>query len=1412
MGGLVIKRAYILAKQKEEFFSIANRVRAIFFLATPHRGADLAQLLTKILNLSAGQRPFVTDLHRNSLATQSINDEFPNHCQELQLYSFYETLPTNYGVGKSLVVDKDLATLGYSNERTAYLNANHREVCKYSTSNDPNYLIVRNALAATIDGFRIHAASSKHNLDLEQRKLLEDFLGVSDVVEDDLMGATAQLMTGSCEWLLKKDSFQEWRDSANTQLYWISAKPATGKTILSGKVITHLRDLDRDCAFYFFNYGNKAKSTISSFLLSMAWQMALMHVDIFRTVLEICKQDHRLGAADHRTIWRKLYSEGILKVSLVRPQYWVVDALDECQTGSDLVPLLTKIIEMCPVRIFLTSRDRYEVHRQIIVPKIKVVSEEIKTDDTKSDIVLFLQANMDHLPSADNSARNEMVTKILTKSDGCFLWVRLVLKELRKVHTSAEIRQVLEDVPSHMDELYIRILDAMSRAPYGKALAKAILTWTVCSARPLTVQELHHALQLNIGDTVDNAERAITSNCDQLVYVDSQSRVKMVHQTAREFLLRAKIDSEFAIDRSVGHRQLAATCLEYLSGNEMRGPRHRKLSTMTTPKERSPFVDYASNSLFEHIIHVSSTDDEFFLALAKFLNSSNVLSWIEYVGQNSDLNRLIQTGKALRNLLQRRSKHMSPIGKEVALVDSWATDLGRLVTKFGKNISAYPSSIFHLIPPFCPAETAPRRQFAASARGIAVIGLRATTWDDCLSTIVNYQEQFSALACSDKYFAIGMNSGNIAIFNETTCQEVRKLKHEEPVRLLHFGSVKEIFICSGTKLVCVWSANSWELLWKFTIPQLCMSLALTDDDQLLLGALRNNHLMVWDLIDGTLRDSTDWTQGIEGQRAHAFRRPIAAAICTESYLLAVVYRGQDILLWDLERDALHDTYSKETGARAIQGRKPSGPGAVNVVFSKGPSTNLLAAAYSDGDIVLFDTSEGYVIETTLANAHTLASSPDGRTLACGDTSGTIQLFDFETLKLLHRITSDDYGISALVFSGDSHRLLDIRGSQCRVWDPMVLVRQDIEDETSDTVSVSTTPQETRLDPSEGEVLVTSLVCHDGGNVFFCGKEDGSVYLYEAKSGQQTQKIFSHADGVSVVSLCFDDKSQIISSIDSSSRVMSHRLVHKGMYWEVAEPVFDFLAGVTIEQLLCDEGHTRILVTSARSDVLWSISAQGNTIIATISWENREPSRWVSHPLNRDQLILISGKIAHLYEWRTLQRLTDDGGILLEGNILPELTIRSIISCFNGKGIATTFRESGRSHSKSRLLLWNTSDFAIGSKRAAAITSYHNLAEQVDFLIGPSGQKLLFLHSNSWICSIDQQNGADISRHFFLPADWLSTNIELMIKVTSRGDIIFVKRAEVAVIKRGLENIEQETNDGGGRRPSLRGWKRQDLLP
>lgn len=1300
-----------------------------------------------------------------------------------------------YGLGKSLVVEKDAAVLGYANESATYLNANHREICKYATAEDSNYRTVRNALASTLDELRKITVAARSEINNEQLRLLDNLLEVSSSPEDYLMDVDNLRLTGSCEWLPKRETFQQWRDGPATQMYWVSAKPATGKTVASGKVVNHLKNLGCDIAFYFFDYRNKSQTTISSFLLSLVAQMAHTHVEVMHKVLEIFEKDDQLYKADYRTIWRKLFIEGILRVKFSATQYWVIDALDECKSELELVPLLLRLIESHLIRILLTCRNCFGTYKLPPNSKATVMSAEISIDETKSDIALYLEAHMPQVPATDQEARRDMVSIISNKSGGCFLWVSLILQELSQAHTSSEVRHILEEIPSDMNDLYSRILDQMSRAPaYGKSLAKAILTWTVCAARPLTTLELSQALRMDINDTISSVEASIESRCGQLIYVDAQSRVQIIHQTARDYLLHASDGSEFGIDRKMGHGRLLATCLEYLHGSEMRGPKHRNLSVGATIK-RGPFASYACNSFFEHILHVSSQDDEFLIALGKFLGSSDVLTWIEYIAGNSDLNRLIKAANAVRNFLRRRLRYLAPFGKDTTLLGSWATDLIRLVTKFGKEMKSSPSSIHHLIPPFCPRETAPSKQFVNSGRGMTVVGLSSTGWDDCLSTIVDPHEQLSALASSDQLFALGTSSGKIVVYIETTCQEAQILQHQESVTLLSFGGMVDCLVCTGPRSIRLWDTSSWNVTWESNLPQQCMSVAFIEEDQLLLGALRNNRLMIWDLPTGMVRDAVDWTENIEGPKSHSLRRPMVAAFCMESCLLAVVYRGQDILLWDLESYALYDTYGRQ-GSSSRDAIKGDDAGVICLVFCGAPNVSLLAAGYSDGELSLFDTAEGIVKETVLVNAQTLACSPDGRTLASGDSSGTIQLFDFESLRPLYRINSDEYCIRNLSFSGDSHRLMDIRRSECRVWDPMVLVRQDSEEQNSNTISTSTGPQKTSLECAKEVTLVTSLACHGIGNVFFCGKSDGSVHLYETKTGRQNQKLFNHANGVSILSLFFDHESNTLISHDITSRIIVHRLAQQLHGWKVTEVLLDHHTGAAVQQVLTNPGSTRMLVCTPTTDTLWRISLDGNTVIANNSWDERGARKWGTHPSNHDHLMLIQDNIVHLYSWGTLERVTEPEGILLEGSILPELTIQYITTCFNSTVIATAFSESGRPHSRSKLILWNASDFTAESKVAAPIPKYRTLADQVRFLIGDEGKRLVFLHNNGWVSSAeDQAAKTDVyDRHFFIPADWLTTNNKLMTEVTRNGDIIFVKRDEVAVIKRGLDNVEQEVSN------------------
>lgn len=151
MGGLVIKKAYMLARQDAAYEILIKRFHSIYFLATPHRGSDSAKLLKDILQISNSSRAYVADLVRGSGAIQSINDEFRKYSADIGLWSFYETQKVSLGGFNALIVDPDSATLGYREERQMPMEADHRSICKFETPSDRNYLILRNALAFTVN-------------------------------------------------------------------------------------------------------------------------------------------------------------------------------------------------------------------------------------------------------------------------------------------------------------------------------------------------------------------------------------------------------------------------------------------------------------------------------------------------------------------------------------------------------------------------------------------------------------------------------------------------------------------------------------------------------------------------------------------------------------------------------------------------------------------------------------------------------------------------------------------------------------------------------------------------------------------------------------------------------------------------------------------------------------------------------------------------------------------------------------------------------------------------------------------------------------------------------------------------------------------------------------------------------------
>ena len=206
MGGLVIKKvgivplypscdlkitleqAYILAQQETTRHNIFDRIKCMFFLATPHRGSDYAKFLEGVLSTFSvigltSSKGYLEDLNLDSTSTQLMNDEFARLATNLTIYTFYELWSTILGTS-TLIVKKGSAVIGKcglflgnmdsshnrnlhvgnstisltsstglnDNERIQYLEANHRDICKFTSMDDSNYIRVKNALGTAIEG------------------------------------------------------------------------------------------------------------------------------------------------------------------------------------------------------------------------------------------------------------------------------------------------------------------------------------------------------------------------------------------------------------------------------------------------------------------------------------------------------------------------------------------------------------------------------------------------------------------------------------------------------------------------------------------------------------------------------------------------------------------------------------------------------------------------------------------------------------------------------------------------------------------------------------------------------------------------------------------------------------------------------------------------------------------------------------------------------------------------------------------------------------------------------------------------------------------------------------------------------------------------------------------------------------
>ena len=721
--------------------------------------------------------------------------------------------------------------------------------------------------------------------------------------------------------------------------------------------------------------------------------------------------------------------------------------------------------------------------------------------------------------------------------------------------------------------------------------------------------------------------------------VDNGGNVGMIHQTAREYLLSGQV-RPFAVNQMSAHEQLFLRCMLCLTDFGLRSKINRRQAPI--------FLEYAATSWFHHLTQSSIDSTQTFNTLTKFLKGSSVLTWIQALAQADRLRTMVLASTQLSAFLVKRKKWVSEAtrledqSQHYTILEAWATDLVKVVGKFGSNLVTNPESIYKLIPPFCPYDSALYRQFGSKeSNSLVISGFSQSSWDDSL-TRLSFGPGIHAIAimAAGGRVALLSPSNEILVYYASTCEENRRIKHGERVLRMYLNSSGRLLITYGYITMKVWDVSTGKCVSSAPNPRSRPrphSIVLTEDDDRILIGFDDQKIRSLKLSEPT----KTWQviahideQPLEGTVVNS---PTCMALSSDGHNIALGYRGHPLTVWEVEGPEMvgrclrvfdNSTQSNAAHAWGEVTRLPWHP-----------YTGEVVGLYLEGVIFKWHPYHDETQEVH-AGANSFAGSQDARCLATGDPNGIIKLFGMADFSLVYQFASQD-PVFGLCFAPDSRRLYDVRGSHSNVWEPNALIRLSESTETSDdSLSVrSLGAQSTTLRIMPGKIdPVAALAPQPAGQMYCSGTESRLVEIFTASRGNIAELRRSKSF-MGIEHTVWSDDGKFIAFENLCGRLfVKSVLPSAGAGTSLAiesklEMAIDVTEGA-ICQIVFHPDSNRLLIYSALKITIVSLATKSIVTSRTLE-APRGQYKWVDHPLDPNSLLAFGPGIVHVWSWQGL---------------------------------------------------------------------------------------------------------------------------------------------------------------------------------
>lgn len=991
-------------------------------------------------------------------------------------------------------------------------------------------------------------------------------------------------------------------------------------------------------------------------------------------------------------------------------------------------------------------------------------------------------------------------------------WVKLAVTRVNQCHTRPAVDAALRELPKGMEAMYSRMVAAIVQMPNPDdiGLAMSILQCVTCSLRVLTLVEISQALPEVTSEVLD-IQRTIIDLCGDFIVIDHSGNVALVHQTARDYLIKDSEESgAFQIDKQVSHTQMFRSCLNCLTATGLRAKLGRG--------QRPEFLDYAAVSWSSHLVSSQINDRDIINMLKKFLTSTWVLTWVHALALGGQLKALIRASKDLSRYAAKSKRKNSSLDEEglsiqeQELIESWSVDLLRILGKFSNLLRRKPDSIYKFIPPFCPHSSSIYQLFGkAESSTISISGLSSETWDDSLArisigdgpgTIASY------ISASGSMIAALSPKGNVFMYDSTDFNETKSspIEHKERVSRMALNRTATLLATYGYRTTKVWDVSTGQCrLCVNSIESRTRPLALMiseDNSKLLVGTddrrVRSMNLTdtqpTWKIIATLEEDETE--DHFKSSASHM-------ALNSDGSMVAVAYRHRPLSAWETGApEPLGHCWRKDQSVAIRELRD----------LEWHPQLPMLLGLNLEGVVFKWLPYEGEVEELPVLAAN-MCISRDGNLFATGDAHGRLKLYSTSTFSIIYRLAAQD-PVLGMTFSPDSRRFYDIRGSYANAWEPGVLLKIGGTSLDSESDSFG--------QPTEASSVVSRVVDTIKA---VAGSPNASLYVASTERGVVSLRD-THSDKVSYIHVsmgkflvdhiawsddgsfvCFSDLSRTVRIVLVTRAVGEDSIVE--------EKAAVSMRGNAITQLLFSPSGESLLVSTVSECSV--ISLTSFAVEATYELAE-EHIRWSIHPLDQNLILGLSSVTAHVLSWTLDVRVThslkwpDTALCTSDGPRIDRVLFPS-----SKKHLLLQMSAKTNIRQKSFFLLGTsqlqapaTSPSVDSESQGLSIQEIHaDLSSDITVALAfLSRHRLLYISKTSMICSV-QLSGAStvppirksvtagmavqgktpssakptIQELFALPGDWISKESMAACGFwTCERALLYPRNGEVAVIR------------------------------